>query len=123
LTKLTPKQQLFCDFYLESLNATQSAKKAGYSEKSAEAIGLENLGKPRIKEYIDERMSKLNNDVIASANEVLEKLTEIIRNPKSKNFEVIKCCELLGKRYRLWNEDVQTNPPIINIINDIPQKK
>ncbi|WP_180235255.1 terminase small subunit, partial [Bacillus cereus] len=28
--KLTPKQQAFCDYYIEIGNATEAAKKAGY---------------------------------------------------------------------------------------------
>ena len=33
--KLTPKQKKFCDEYLKLGNATQAAKNAGYSEKTA----------------------------------------------------------------------------------------
>lgn len=43
MVKLTKKQQLFVDEYLVDLNATQAAVRAGYSAKTAEAIGFENL--------------------------------------------------------------------------------
>ena len=47
--KLTDKQKIFCDEYIISLNATQAAIKAGYAEKTAYAIGAENLKKPKIQ--------------------------------------------------------------------------
>lgn len=49
---LTEKQRLFCIYYIQSFNATQSAIKAGYSKDSAYAIGSENLSKPVIKEFL-----------------------------------------------------------------------
>lgn len=53
-TKLTAKQDRFCQEYLIDLNATQSAIRAGYSEKTAGSIGGENLKKPEIQERIAE---------------------------------------------------------------------
>lgn len=41
--KLTPKQQAFADYYIETGNATQSALKAGYSENTARVIGQDPL--------------------------------------------------------------------------------
>ena len=55
MAKLTAKQQRFCDEYLIDLNATQAAIRAGYSEKNADKIGSELLGKTRVAEYIQER--------------------------------------------------------------------
>src|SRR5262245_39138560 len=45
---LTPKQQRFIAEYLIDLNATQAAIRAGYSAKTAEQQGYENLRKPEI---------------------------------------------------------------------------
>ena len=45
--ELTLKQSAFIKAYLlNGGNATQAAIKAGYSEKTAQAIGAENLTKP-----------------------------------------------------------------------------
>lgn len=49
---LTAKQQAFVDEYLIDLNATQAAIRAGYSRKTAAAVGAENLRKPQIAEMI-----------------------------------------------------------------------
>ena len=60
MAKMTAKQQRFCDEYLIDLNATQAAIRAGYSKKTARAIGNENLMKPDIKKYIDENYHDQN---------------------------------------------------------------
>ncbi|MBC2821530.1 terminase small subunit, partial [Enterococcus faecalis] len=77
--RMTEKQKRFCDFYIETGNATQAAIKAGYSEKTAAAIGAENLIKPNLKTYIDERLAELKNERTADAQEVLEYLTAVMR--------------------------------------------
>ena len=45
MAKMTARQRRFCDEYLISLNATDAAIKAGYSEKTAGATASENLKK------------------------------------------------------------------------------
>lgn len=52
VVKLTAKQEMFCQEYLIDLNATQAAIRAGYSAKTANVIGPENLAKPCIAELI-----------------------------------------------------------------------
>ncbi|WP_407350056.1 terminase small subunit [Lactococcus garvieae] len=75
--KLTEKQKKFADFYIKLGNATQAAIEAGYSKKTAYKIGAENLKKPQIKKYIDERMAQLASERIMSAQEILERLSLI----------------------------------------------
>jgi phage terminase small subunit len=51
--KLTAKEERFCYEYLANgFNGTKAAISAGYSEKSADVIAVENLGKPKIKERV-----------------------------------------------------------------------
>ena len=69
--KMTVKQQRFCDEYLISGNATDAAKKAGYSAKTAAAMGAENLTKPAVKAHIDQRLAEQHKNAIADADEVL----------------------------------------------------
>ena len=75
ILKLTIKQQRFADEYIISGNATEAAIKAGYSKKTANRIATENLSKPVIKSYIDERLKELSDKNIANQQEVLEYLT------------------------------------------------
>lgn len=77
--KLTEKQKRFADEYIQSGNATQSAIKAGYSKKTAAVIATENLIKPNIKSYIDERMRTIENNRIMTAKEAVEFLTSVVR--------------------------------------------
>ncbi|CAK1254942.1 Phage terminase [Fructobacillus tropaeoli] len=77
--KLTPKQLKWADNYIESGNATKSAIKAGYSERTARQIGQENLSKPVIKKYIEHRMTELESKRIMSATEAVQLLTSIAR--------------------------------------------
>ena len=128
--KLTAKQKRFCDEYLIDLNATQAAIRAGYSAKTAGAIGTENLQKPSIKAYIDERMAEKEKSLIADQDEVLQYLTAVLRG-ESRSAEIViqgvgmgvtkasqvmkepsekdrlKAAELLGKRYSLFKDNMK----------------
>ena len=113
-TKLTPKQKAFIDYYVETGNATESAIKAGYNEKTAGVIASENLKKPYIREQVDLKMKSMQSERVASATEVLEFLTTVMRGEtkdKAGNYptmtERIKTGELLGKRYRLFVDRIE----------------
>lgn len=82
--KLTAKQRLFADEYIKSGNATQSAIKAGYASKAAYRTGADNLRKPQIKAYIDAKMAGIESHKIASAKEVLQYLTRVLRGEEKE---------------------------------------
>ncbi|HBC4463674.1 TPA: terminase small subunit [Enterococcus faecalis] len=134
--RMTEKQKRFCDFYIETGNATQAAIKAGYSEKTAAAIGAENLIKPNLKTYIDERLAELKNERTADAQEVLEYLTAVMRGKHKEKTLIgvgegvqdivdidvsekdrLKAAELLGKRHALFTDkvDLQTGDIVIKV--------
>lgn len=75
--KLTPKQIKFIDEYLIDLNATQAAIRAGYSKKTAQRIGSENLSKPLIQEEIQKRRNKLQSKCEITQERVLRELAAI----------------------------------------------
>lgn len=138
MKKLTIKQKKFADEYIISGNATQSAINAGYSKKTASVIGTENLIKPNIKKYIDERLKELEQEAIANQSEVLKFLTSIMRGEQTEqtlisdgseqgqritNIEVsakdrIKAAELLGKRYGSWTDKVDLSSDLTLIFED-----
>jgi len=76
-SKLTAKQELFCQEYLIDLNATKAAIRAGYSEKAAKQIATENLSKPVLHEYIARLKQERVNKVQVDAAYVLNRLVEI----------------------------------------------
>ncbi len=74
LPKLRPKQQKFVEEYLLDLNATAAAKRAGYSPKTAESIGYENLRKPQIQAAIQEKRQKISDEIDLTRNDILKGL-------------------------------------------------
>lgn len=68
---LTPKQERFVAEYLIDLNATQAAIRAGYSEKTAHAIGHENLSKPEIAAAISAASKQVADNTGLSVERVL----------------------------------------------------
>lgn len=72
-TKLTPKQKLFCEEYTVDLNATQAARRAGYSKKTANEIGCQNLAKLNIAAYITELKANRREKVLIDALWVLKR--------------------------------------------------
>lgn len=125
MSKLTKKQEAFIDEYLIDLNATQAAIRAGYSQKTAGKIGTENLQKPVIQNCLKERMQQKESERIASADEVLQRLTEIARGQAEEEIigfwdgepvrvkkepyikDRIKALELLGKRHMLFTDKIE----------------
>lgn len=125
--KLNARQKAFCEYYVASGNATDAAIKAGYSKQYAS----KNVNKLRqntaINAYIDELMQKLESERIASAEEVLQNLTAMMRGEIQEEVvivegkgdgistasiikkqvsakERIKAAELLGKRHALFTD-------------------
>ena len=138
--KLNEKQKAFCDFYIESLNATESYKMAyNCSYNTARTNGARLLTNANIKKYIDETMSAKDESRIASQDEILQILTDIARGITEEEVvqfsqlgeelrttrkptikDRMKASELLGKRYRLFVDKAEleiTEP--ITIIDDI----
>lgn len=74
---LTSKQQRFVDEYLIDLNATQAAIRAGYSEKTAAAIGAENLTKPAVAEQIAERQAAIAAKLEVNQERIVAELAKI----------------------------------------------
>lgn len=108
---MTPKQRAFADYYLESGNASEAARKAGYSKKTAYSIGTENLQKPEISAYIKERMAAQDAQRVASADEVLRFYTSVMRGEVSDQFgleaalaERLKAADALMKRHAAGDE-------------------
>ncbi|ACL77587.1 terminase small subunit [Ruminiclostridium cellulolyticum] len=77
MAKLTAKQEMFIQEYLIDLNATQAAIRAGYSTKTANEIGAENLTKPSIRTRIDEALAERSRRLGISQDRVVNELAKI----------------------------------------------
>lgn len=134
---LTAKQKKFCDEYLISGNATDAAIKAGYSEKTAYAIGNENLKKLEVKNYIDEKLKEIESRKIADAAEVMCYLTSVMRNETKEEVPIAtalgvqmvqkdtsikdrnKAAEMLAKRFGILTDKVSLEIAPVVIKDDV----
>lgn len=88
MAKLTEKQQRFVDEYLIDLNATQAAIRAGYSVKTANEQGSQNLAKLSIQQAIAKAMAErskrtgINQDriVLELAKIAFVKITDVVNS-------------------------------------------
>lgn len=123
--KMTPKQKAFADYYIECGNATEAARKAGYKQPHVQ--GSQNLEKLSVSTYIEDRLKQIESDRIATADEVLRYLTSVMRGEIKDQFGLDaslqdrnKAAEMLGKRYRLFTDKVETTTNAqVRIIDDI----
>lgn len=135
MSQLTNKQMMFANEYLVDLNATRAYKKAYPNVKRdnvAAANGNRLLRNAKVKNYIDEQLKKIEDERIADAAEVMKYLTAVMRNELTEEVVVVegegdgcssarivkkdisakdrnKAAELLGKRYRLFVDKVESD--------------
>lgn len=135
MAELTDKQMIFANEYLVDLNATRAYKKA-YPNVKKDSVAASNgnrlLRNAKVKNYIDEQLKKIEDKSIADAVEVMKYLTAVMRNELKEEVVVVegegegcssarivkkdisakdrnKAAELLGKRYRLFVDKVESD--------------
>ena len=126
------RQRRFADEYLIDLYAEAAAVRAGYSPRYARGNAYKLVARSGIKEYIEKRMAEKESELIADQNEVLRYLTAVMRG-ESTSEEIIvegigdgrskarklkktpsekdrlKAAELIGKRYGLFTDKIETD--------------
>lgn len=140
---MTDKQRKFCDEYLIDLNATRAYKLAYpnvKSESAATSGASRLLRNVKVKTYIDEQLEKISSEKIATAEEVMEYLTTVLRGESQSEIVVVegvgdgcsvartmqkkpdekeklKTAELLGKRYGLFTDKLEVDGVARVVIN------
>lgn len=76
---MNEKQKRFVDAYIQTANASEAARQAGYSKKTAGSIGERLLKNVETKKAIDARLKEMASRRVADAQEVLEHLTAVVR--------------------------------------------
>ena len=111
MAELKGKQKKFADEYLLSWNATDAARKAGYSENSAASIGSENLRKPQIAAYIRARAQARDAVTVAAEEELMAFLSSVVRGNVMDQFGLeptladrLRAAENLMKRYAVGDD-------------------
>lgn len=127
MANLTLKQQKFVDAY--NGNATEAALVAGYSEKTARAIGAENLTKPDIVSAIHARQDEPRTQRIATREERQAFWTRVMYGNENdigyedgekvevevKMSDRLKAAELLGRSEADFTERIQADMKV-NVI-------
>ena len=104
--RLTERQRRFADLYLELGNASEAAEQAGFKRSYAQGAKRQ----PAVKAYMQQRLQDARQRHIASADEVLEFLTEVMRGeidgerPEKNSSPRMKAAELLGRRLGVFTD-------------------
>lgn len=144
-TELNEMQENFVLEYMKDYNATQAAKRAGYSERSAHQQGYKLLKHPEIHRRIQQTRDEMASKNIATIKEIEEFLslamhgkldeqvvmtlgvgpgfTDIAKDRKEIELkDRIRAAELLGRRYGIFTDKHEHSGTVgmVNIIDDIP---
>ena len=120
--KLTPKQRAFIEAYAG--NATEAAKAAGYSEKTAYSAGQRLLKGVEIQNAIREREEMEARERIATRQQRQEFWTNLMRDRKRKDFVRLKASELLGKSEADFIDKKQVDlTATVNVFDDATRKE
>lgn len=147
MAKLTPKQELFAKEYLIDLNATQSAIRAGYSEKTAAEQGARLLINVKVKQAISEAKSARQERTHIDQDYVIKTIVDTIERCKQAvmvtdrsgdpvlvetpmgelapvyKFDatnILKGAELLGRHLVMFTDKVESKSSIeISSISDL----
>lgn len=92
MKSLTVKQRRFVDAYIETGNAAEAARRAGYKSRNADVMGRENLRKPTVRKVLEARLKELEDAQIADAREVLLYLTSAMRGEIEEEIPVVEGC-------------------------------
>ena len=100
--KLTAKQRIFIDEYLQCWNASEAARRAKYtgSPNTIAQTGKENLRKPTIKAEIETRLTKSS----MSADEVLSRLAQFARSDLGEFEDILDDIsnQKIDERYQMF---------------------
>lgn len=108
---MNPRQKAFADYYIETGNASEAAKKAGYKPDGLNKRVSRLMANDGISQYIKERMEQADKKRIASADEVIAFYTAVIRGEVKDQFGLdasladrIKAADSLMKRYNVADD-------------------
>ncbi|BAL84243.1 putative phage terminase [Selenomonas ruminantium subsp. lactilytica TAM6421] len=114
---LTARRARFVQEMAACGNATEAARRAGYSEKTANKKGYQLMKIPEVREAVDKALEEQRKDSIADLQEVQEFLTAVLRGkiPGSKTRDRVAAANILQRRFPI--EDTSSNDTVI-IIDD-----
>ena len=123
--KLTEKQKRFCDYYIQTGNGAEAARRAGYKGNNHDRIASENLRKLEIKEYVNQKNKELASDRVADMQEVKELWTNILRGLKdgADMKDILKASEYIAKTNGAFLDKVEHSGEVVTRINILPARR
>ena len=94
---MTPKQERFVAEYLACMNASEAARRAGYSAKTAASQAERLLRNVEISEAVKKALEEKNNALIATREERQKFWTETLRDVEEDMKNRLRASELLAK--------------------------
>ena len=104
---LNEQQEKFCQFYMETQNATKSAILAGYSESSASVQGSRLMNNAKIKKRLAELRAEEGLEYTAEKDMAVEVLIKMIENPKTEPQHRLTAIDKLA-RIQGWFKETST---------------
>ena len=137
MSKLTAKQQAFCEEYMVDLNGAQAAIRAKYSEDSASQQGSRLLSIDKVQAYITELQDERSERVSVTADDVLKDLLylkdvclgkeeitvtdsdgSLTTTKVFKEAGANKALESLGKHLKMFTDRVEQTTDLTLTISD-----
>jgi len=108
--KLTPKQERFCQEYVNCMNGTEAAIKAGYSPRIAKETAATNITKHNIINRLKELQKPLADELCITRERIARNILKIAEpdnktiDPENgifptKESDILKANELLAKMF------------------------
>lgn len=109
---MNQRKRAFCEAYLISGNATDAAREAGYSPRSARSIGQRLLTFDDVREYLERRNQEISAANTAQMEEVRQFWTATMRDENMKPADRLKASELLAKTYGAFLERLKVDADV-----------
>lgn len=94
---MNEKQRRFAELYATNPNATEAARAAGYSERTARSQGQRLLTNADIQKYIKELQAEATAERIATMTDVKIFWSDTMKDKEIKRADRLKASELLAK--------------------------
>lgn len=107
--RLNDRQKRFCEYYAQSGNATEAAKQAGYSAKTARQIGQRLLTNVDILAYLQQLQEPETERRIASILDTKRVLSDILFDETQKAADRIRAGDILIRSAGGYYRDIASD--------------
>lgn len=116
---MTERENFFCEFIAQGYTVIEACEKSGYKKLG---IGKQLMKKEEIKTQIEKLVNEKLEESIAPDKEILSFLTNAMRGEGDEEIDIrtrMRAAELLSKRGKLFEKDIEKEEKQILIVDDI----